>query len=212
MTAAGCTSNGGGDGGVPVRGGGVLEAPVNADPARPPRFPVDLLGAHDVARVIEFVEILAGENVPIAIEKCAPQMRGQRAQSFQIIFIGGVNRIVGDARGNEIVIGGIVFAGIFHAGRGLLVNPQRFHPGVADVAGIGGGGHARKRSGDGTAIAAGEELPLAQSEKRELVDADEKKFRALVLVNVVFVLGSSRSAWSSRCARSTTCFESLKLL
>ena len=38
----------------------------------------------------------------------------------------------------------------------------------------------------GTAVAAGEELPLAQGEERQLVDADEEKFRALILVDVAF--------------------------
>ena len=59
---------------------------------------------------------------------------------------------------------------------------------MADVAGIGGRGHARKRARHRTAIAAGKKLPLAQSEKRQLVNPDEKKFRALILVNVAFIL------------------------
>ena len=48
--------------------------------------------------------------------------------------------------------------------------------------------HARKRARHGTAVAAGEKLPLPQREKRQLVDADEKKFRALVLVDVALAL------------------------
>ena len=166
----------------------MFESPVNRDPARPPRLPGNCLGADDVARVIEAVEILPGEDVPIAVEKRAPQMRRQRAQSFQIMLVTGVDRIVGDARGNEIVIGRIVLGGIFHARRGLLVNPQRFHPRVTDVAGIRRRGHARKRAGHGTSVAAGEELPLAQGEKRQLVHADEEKFGALILVDIVLVL------------------------
>src|SRR4029077_7562088 len=59
---------------------------------------------------------------------------------------------------------------------------------MADVAGIGGRGHARKRAGHRTAIAAGKKLPLAKGEKSQLVNSDEKKFRALVLINVAFVL------------------------
>ena len=59
---------------------------------------------------------------------------------------------------------------------------------MADVAGIGRSRHARKTAGNRAAVAAGEELPLAQSEKRELVDSDEKKFRALVLVDIRFGL------------------------
>src|SRR5271163_4711185 len=104
------------------------------------------------------------------------------------MLVARVDRIVGDVRANEIEIGWIVLGGIFHAGRVLLVNPQRFDPGVADVAGIRRRGHARKRAGHWTTVAAGQELPLAQREKRQLVNADEKKFRALILVNVVLVL------------------------
>ena len=100
----------------------------------------------DVARYVEIIEILAGENVPVAVEKCAAQVRRQRGERLQIILIGGVDGIVGDARGDEIVIGGIVALRIFHSGGGLLINPQRLHPGVADVAGIRGAGHVRKRS------------------------------------------------------------------
>ena len=37
------------------------------------------------------------------------------------------------------------------------------------------------------AIAGREKLPLAQSEERQLIDADEQKFRALILVDVIFV-------------------------
>src|SRR5271170_2870173 len=143
---------------VPIRGGGMLEAPIHRDPARGPRLQVCLLGADYVAREIEAIEILAGEDVPIAVEKRTPQMRRQRAQSFQVMLVARVDRIVGDARGNEIVIGWIVLGGIFHAGRGLLVNPQRFDPGVADVAGIRRRGHARKRAGHWTTVAAGQEL------------------------------------------------------
>ena len=57
---------------------------------------------------------------------------------------------------------------------------------MADVAGIRRAGHVRKRARDRATIAAGEKLPLAQSEKGELVDADEKKFGALILVDVIF--------------------------
>jgi hypothetical protein len=49
----------------------MLEAPINRNPARPPGLQVDFFSANYVARVIEAVKILAGEDVPIAVEKCA---------------------------------------------------------------------------------------------------------------------------------------------
>src|SRR6266404_4058578 len=58
---------------------------------------------------------------------------------------------------------------------------------MPDVAGVAGAGHAREASGHGTAIARSQKLPLLQREVRELIDADEKKLRALILVDVVFV-------------------------
>ena len=61
--------------------------------------------AGDVARYVEIIEILPGENFPVAVEKCAAQMRRQRGERLQIILIGGVDGIVMHARGNEIVIG-----------------------------------------------------------------------------------------------------------
>ncbi len=116
-------------------------------------------------------------------------MRRQRAQRLQIIFIAGVNRIVGDARGNEIVVGRIVLASGFSIpGAGCLSIHSDFTQAWPMLPGFVAAGHARKRAGHGTAIAAGKKLPLAQGEKRQLVDADEKKFRALILVDVVFAL------------------------
>ncbi len=139
-----------------------------------------------MARYVEIIEILAGENFPVAVEKGPPKVGGQRGERLQIILIGGVDGIVMHARGDEIVIGGIVTLRIFHSCGRLLINPQRLHPGVADVAGIRGAGHVWKCFGDRAAIAAGEKLPLAQGEESELVDADEKKFRTLILVDVIF--------------------------
>ena len=78
-----------------------------------------------------------------------------------------------------------------------MIDPQRFYPGVADVARVGRAGHVRANGLpcplaacvclDGAAIAAGQKLPLFQREVRQLIDADEQKLRALVLVHVVFV-------------------------
>src|SRR5579864_993310 len=106
----------------------MLEAPVNRDPAGPPGFfaksGADLLGSPDVARIVKAIEILAGEDVPAAVEKRAPQMGRQRAQHLQVVLVARVDGVVANSRGNEIVVGGIVLRGTLHAGRGLLVNPQ----------------------------------------------------------------------------------------
>src|SRR5579875_235450 len=61
----------GGRGGVPVDGGGMLEAPVNGNPARPPGFGGDGFGAKDVGGGVEIGKILAGENGRVAVEKRA---------------------------------------------------------------------------------------------------------------------------------------------
>ncbi len=113
-------------------------------------------------------------------------MRGQRFERFQIILVLRVNGIVPDPRGNERVVAGIVFVGTLHARGRFPIDPQRFHPGVADVAGIRRAGHVGKRAGNGTSISGSEKLPLFESEESEFVDADEKKFGPLILVNVVF--------------------------
>ena len=71
---------------VPIRRRRMLESPVNRNPARPPRLPFDFFGARGVASQIEAVEILAGENIPIAVEKRALQIRRQRQQRLLIIL------------------------------------------------------------------------------------------------------------------------------
>src|ERR1700733_11013581 len=131
----------------------MLESPINRNPSRPPWLPVYLLRANNMPRAIEPVEILPRENVPVAVEKCALQIRRQSAQRLQIILIARVNRIVRYARRNEIVIRCVEFFGMFHAGRGLFIDPQRLHPGMTDVSGVGSTSHARKRARHGTPIA-----------------------------------------------------------
>src|SRR6267378_62095 len=68
-----------------------------------------------------------------------------------------------------------------------MIDPQRFHPSVPDVAGIARAGHARETFRHRTAIARSEKLPLLQREMRQLIKPDEQKLRALILVNVIFV-------------------------
>ncbi len=58
---------------------------------------------------------------------------------------------------------------------------------MADVSRIRRSSHAGKTPPHGTAVARSEELPLLQREVRQLVEPDEQKLRALILVNVVFV-------------------------
>ena len=45
---------------------------------------------------------------------------------------------------------------------------------------------------DAAAIAAGQKLPLLQREVRQLIDADEKIFRALIAVDIVFSVAVSK--------------------
>src|ERR1700730_15912796 len=111
----------------------------------------------------------------------------ERFQGATIIRVLGVNRVVFEPRANEIVVAGIIEITAVKSGRRLVIDPQRFHPGVADVAGIGRAGHARAAAWNRTAIARSEKLPLLQGEVRQLIEADELKLRALILVDVAFV-------------------------
>src|SRR5207244_12714750 len=70
--------------------------------------------------------------------------------------------------------------------------PQRFCPGVAEVAGVGRAGHIRKRARHRTPVAAGEELPLVEREERQLVDANEEELGALILVDVILTLAVAK--------------------
>src|SRR5579863_1296195 len=172
---------------VPINRGGMLESPVHGNPARPPFFGGNSFGANHAARRIEIREILPRENAPVAVEKRAPVKIRQLLQTFQVRRIVRVNWIVPDARGDERVIVRVVFARL-HSRRGLLVDEKRFHPRVPDVSGIRRARHTRTRVAHRTAIAAGEKLPLAQREMRQLVNADEKEFARLILVNIIFAL------------------------
>ncbi len=89
---------------MPVHGAGMLKAPVDRDPARPPWLKAQLFGAHGVTAELEHIEVLPGENVPVAFEKRTPQMFRQRFECAVIFRVIGVNRIVSQLRANEIVI------------------------------------------------------------------------------------------------------------
>ena len=112
---------------------------------------------------------------------------GQRFERATVFGVVGVDRIVVQPRANEIVILWIIIFRPLESRRRRVIDPQRFHPGVADVAGVAGSGHARAAARHGTTIAAGEKLQLLQREMGQLIEADEQKLRALILVNVIFV-------------------------
>ena len=52
---------------VPIDGAGMLEAPVDRNPPRPPRLESQLFGARGVPAHVEQIEILPRENVPVAV-------------------------------------------------------------------------------------------------------------------------------------------------
>src|SRR5277367_3962165 len=54
---------------VPISRCGMLESPVNRNPTRPPRLPLNLFRAYRVPPQIEAVEILPREHFPISVEK-----------------------------------------------------------------------------------------------------------------------------------------------
>src|SRR5579859_4346639 len=165
----------------------MLKTPVNRNPARPPGLEAQLLGAHGVAAELEDVEILPGENVPVAIQKRPAQMFRQSFERAAVLGVVGVNRIVGQLGANEIVVARVVQLRPLEARRRRVIDPQRFHPGVANIAGIAGAGHARNALWNWAAIARREKLPLLQREVRQLIEPNEEKLRALILVDIIFV-------------------------
>ena len=93
---------------MPVHRAGMLKAPIDRNPARPPGFEAYFFGPRGMPPVIENVEVLACENVPIAVQKGLAQMLGQRFQRAPVSRIVGVNRIVVEPRAKEFVIARIV--------------------------------------------------------------------------------------------------------
>ena len=81
-------------GAMPVHRAGMIKAPVDGDPPRPPGLQAKLFGARGVASDLENVEILAGEDVPVAVEERAAQMFGQSFQRTAIEPIVRVDRVV----------------------------------------------------------------------------------------------------------------------
>src|SRR6266571_166419 len=194
---------------MPIDRAGMLEAPINRNPARPPRFEPEPFWARGVASILENVEILPGEDVPVALKKRAAQMLRQRLEVAAVFGIVGVNGVVVEPRANEIVIARVVQFRPLEARRRHVINPQRLDPGVADVPRVRRAGHARHDSlprvlavridAPRAAVARSEELPLLQREVRQLVEADEQKLRALVLVNVVLVAAVAEARGRTVC-------------
>src|SRR6185437_9243287 len=89
---------------VPIGRRRMLETPVNGYPARPPCLPCNRFGPHRVCSRIESVEILSGEDLPVALQESPSQMRGQRAQCFQVLPVAGVDRIVLHPRGDKLIV------------------------------------------------------------------------------------------------------------
>src|SRR5579864_6704764 len=172
---------------MPIHGTGMLEAPINRNPARPPRLEANLLGPSRVAAVIENIEVLSRENVPIALKKRQAQVFGQRLERAPIVGVVRVNGIVVDPRANEVVVARIVQISALETRGRHFVHPQSLDPSVADVAGVRCSSHAAKSVRSGAAVARSKKLPLLESEMCQLVDADKDKFGALIPVDVVFV-------------------------
>ena len=125
---------------MPIDRAGMLEAPVDGDPARPPRFQAKLLRSRGVPANFKEIEILPGKNIPVAVEKGAPQIFRQGLERAAIRNIVGENRIIFEplkSRGWD------------------LIHPQRFHPSVTDVSWVGGAGHVAEAARHGAAIARG---------------------------------------------------------
>src|SRR5690242_16551493 len=174
-------------GAVPVHGAGMLKAPVNGNPARPPGFEANLFRPRGVASIIEIAEVLAGKNIPIAVEKGQTQVLGQSLELAPVVGVVGEDGVVFDARADEVVIARIVQIGALEARRRNFVDPQRFDPGVANIARVGGTGHAAEAVRHRTAITGGQKLPLLQGEVRQLVDADEDELGTLIAIDIVLV-------------------------
>src|SRR5271155_1686031 len=178
---------------MPIHRAGMLKAPVDGNPARPPGLETKFFGARRVAANFKDVEILPGKDVPVAVKKSAAKIFRQRFEAATIRSVVGECRVVFELRANEIVIAWVVQFGALVTCWGNFVHPQRFHPGVADVAGVGGAGHVAAAARHGATITRSEKLPLLQGEMRQLIDADEEEFGALILIDVALVAAISEA-------------------
>src|SRR5579859_5440860 len=131
---------------MPVHRAGMLKSPVDRNPPRPPRFEPQLFGPRGVPTVIENIKVLSGENVPVALEKRFPQMLGQRLKGATVLRVLRVNRIIVEPRADEVVIPRVVEIRALESRGRLMIDPQRLHPGVADVSRVRRARHARAAS------------------------------------------------------------------
>src|SRR2546427_9150926 len=138
---------------MPVNGAGMLKSPVDGNPPRQPGVEPNFLRPRRVTPDIEDVEVLPGKDVSIAVEKRAPQVFRQGFERAAVLDVVGGNGVVIDARADEVVVARIVQIPTLEARRGLLIDPQRFDPGVTDVSGIRSGRHVAEASRHTTAIA-----------------------------------------------------------
>src|SRR6266404_9736074 len=157
----------------------MLKAPIDRNPSRPPGVKPQFFGANRVPAKLEHIEVLPGENVPVALEKCTAQMLRQRLERAVIRRVVRVNRIIGKLGANKIVIAFVVQLWPLESRRWHAIDPQRLHPCMPDVAGIARASHARETFRHRTAIARSQKLPLLQREVRQLIEPDEQKLRAL---------------------------------
>src|SRR5438445_9446398 len=103
----------------------MLKAPIDRNPPRPPGLKPQLLGANGMPAQLEDVEVLPGENVPVAFEKCAAQMLRQRLERAVIRRVVGVNRIVGKLGADEHVFVFVLLVKLrsVESCRGLMIYP-----------------------------------------------------------------------------------------
>src|SRR3989442_8795107 len=86
---------------MPIDRAGMLESPVNRNPARPPGLEPELFRARGVPAILENVEILPGEDVPVAFKKRTPQMLRGGVGGGGVLGGVGVRGVVVEPRANE---------------------------------------------------------------------------------------------------------------
>ena len=113
---------------MPIDRARMIETPVDRNPARPPGFESNVFRSGGVAADIEYVEIVPSENGPVAFQKGAAQMFGQRFQRAPVGRIVGVNRVVIEPSTNEIVVARVVQIGAIESGGRFVIHPQMLSP------------------------------------------------------------------------------------
>ena len=167
---------------------GMLKTPIDRDPPRPPTLHLQFFCARGVPRNIKHVKVLARENVPIAFEKCAPQMRWQRFQRFVIFGVVRVNRIIRNRCADKCVIvssylsGRSIPRGARRSIHSAFTQAWPMLPGLVAPAMLG------TRPFTGHRLRLVRNCHWLQREVRQLIDADKEILRALILVHIVLVL------------------------